>query len=212
MSDNDSKLPLTPATPPPPPAPAAEDAGSQALSDALRSSFVIVKIIMIGLVIVFLGSGVFTVGPQEKAIVLRMGRPTGQGAAALRNPGFYFGWPSPIDEVVRIPFSAIQNADSTVGWDQTPEERKKALEPPPGLQNLDPRNTTYALSSDTNIVLVNGTVSYSIADPVRFHFDFNDSASFVTNDLNNALLFACSQFPVDDILTTRRGEFRDAVE
>jgi hypothetical protein len=32
----------------------AEDAGTQALSEALRSSFVVVRLIMLGLVVVFL--------------------------------------------------------------------------------------------------------------------------------------------------------------
>lgn len=218
MSENDPKTPTPPAPAPPAPAqpaqppPPPEDAGSEALSDALRSSFFIVKIIMVGLVIVFLGSGFFTVGPQEKAIVLRMGRPVGQGTEALLGSGFHFAWPRPIDEIVRIPFSAIQRVDSTVGWDQTVEERMKGAEAPPAFQSLDPRSTSYALTSDTNIVLVNATIFFSITDPIRFHFDFSDSLSFVTNDLNNALLFACSQFPVDDVLSARRGEFHDAVE
>ena len=51
------------------------DAGSQALSEALRSSFGIVKILMVILVGVFIFSGVFQVGPQERAILLRFGKP-----------------------------------------------------------------------------------------------------------------------------------------
>jgi len=39
-----------------------DDASSQALSDALQSSFGIVKVLMVGLVVVFLCSGVFIVG------------------------------------------------------------------------------------------------------------------------------------------------------
>ena len=45
-----------------------EDSGSQALSEALRSSFAIVKVIMIFLVIVFFGSGLFTVPPNQRAV------------------------------------------------------------------------------------------------------------------------------------------------
>jgi membrane protease subunit HflK len=208
MSENDSN-PLAPAaaTPPPP----ADDAGTQALSDALRSSFFIVKIIMVGLVIVFLGSGFFTVGSQQKAIILRLGRPVGQGTNALLEPGFHFAFPRPIDEVVMIPFSGLQRVDSTIGWDQTPQERLKNAEPPPALPSLDPRSVSYALTADTNIVLVNGVLHFTVSDPIGFHFDFADSLVFVTNDLNNALLFACSQFTVDDILTVRRGAFQEAV-
>jgi len=50
-----------------------QDAGSQALSEALRSSFVIVKIAMVALVVIIFAAGFFTVGPQEKAVVLRFG-------------------------------------------------------------------------------------------------------------------------------------------
>ena len=44
-----------------------EEAGSQALSDALSSSFVIVKVVMALLVVVFLCSGMFTVPSSERA-------------------------------------------------------------------------------------------------------------------------------------------------
>src|ERR1700749_3871453 len=69
----------TPASEPPP----AEDAGSQALSEALKSSFFIVQIVMFLLVVLFISSGFFKVGPQEKAIILRNGKPVGEGNKAL---------------------------------------------------------------------------------------------------------------------------------
>src|SRR5689334_7060245 len=61
----DIKLPVkeTPAAAPAPTAERAqEDAGSTALSEALKSSFAIVKVLMILLVIAFFASGIFTVG------------------------------------------------------------------------------------------------------------------------------------------------------
>ncbi|HKI69594.1 MAG TPA: hypothetical protein VKA67_08400, partial [Verrucomicrobiae bacterium] len=65
----------------------SDDAGSQALAEALRSSFAIVQFAMVALVIAFLCSGFFTVGPQEQAIILRFGRPVGEGQKALLGPG-----------------------------------------------------------------------------------------------------------------------------
>src|SRR5512135_2489902 len=76
------------------------DAGSQALSEALRSSFGIVKFVMLVLVCVFLGSGFFTVGPQERAIIIRMGTPVG-GDKALLEPGLHWSLPYPIDEYIK---------------------------------------------------------------------------------------------------------------
>src|SRR5690242_5033923 len=84
------------------------DAGSQALSEALRSSFGIVKFVMVLLVLLFAGSGIFTVGPQQQAMILRLGRPVGEGKAALLGPGLYWSWPYPIDEYVRVPITSIQ--------------------------------------------------------------------------------------------------------
>ena len=73
--------------PEPPSAPETRDANSQALAEALRSSFVIVKVAMAVLIIVILGSGIFTVGPQEKAIILRFGKPLGEGQKMLLGAG-----------------------------------------------------------------------------------------------------------------------------
>ena len=43
-----------------------DDAGSQALAEALRSSFAIVKVVMLLMVLAFFCSGFFTVRSQEK--------------------------------------------------------------------------------------------------------------------------------------------------
>jgi membrane protease subunit HflK len=191
--------------------PPAEDAGSQALADALRSSFFIVKIIMVFLVVAFLGSGIFTIGPQQRGILLRLGRPVGEGEHALLTPGFHWAFPNPIDEVVRIPFTSLQTAESSVGWYLTPSERAQNAQTPAPMGQLDPASTSYVLTADTNIIHVVATMRYRITDPVTFYFNFSNAADFVTNALNNALLFAASQFPVDDILTKNRIGFREAV-
>jgi len=47
---------------PAPEPPQMQDAGTQALAEALRSSFAIVKLAMVIMVAAFFGSGFFTVG------------------------------------------------------------------------------------------------------------------------------------------------------
>ncbi|HUD84644.1 MAG TPA: protease modulator HflK [Candidatus Saccharimonadales bacterium] len=213
MSPQEPILPPAPASvPPPPPPPPPEDPGSQALAEALRSSFVIVKIIMVVLVLLFLGSGFFKVDPQYKAIVSRLGKPVGEGEKALLGPGLHWAFPRPIDQVEFIPFTSLQTADSSVGWYQTPEERTRGVVPSAGGRSLNPATTSYALTADSNIIQVVATARYRITDPISFHFDFTNGAVFITNDLNNALLVACSQMPIDDILTSNRTGFRERVQ
>lgn len=213
MNPEEPILPPTPTSlpsggPPPP----AEDAGSQALAEALRSSFFIVKIIMVVLVLLFIGSGFFKVEPQFKAVILRLGKPVGEGQQALLMPGLHWAFPRPVDEVVFIPFTSLQTADSSEGWYQSPEDRAKGVTPITGGNSLNPATSSYALTADTNIIHVVGTARYRITDPITFHFDFADAKEFITNDLNNALLFATSQMSVDDILTRNRAAFREGVK
>ncbi len=188
-----------------------EDTGSRALEDALKSSFFIVQIVLIALVIVFLSSGFFQVGAQERAIILRFGRPVGEGEKALLGPGAHWAFPAPIDEIKRIPAAQIQVAMSTVGWYATTPEMEAAHAEPPAGPSLNPAIDGYTLTSDANVIHARATARYRITDPLGFHFEFANAPDFVTNALNNALLFASSRFTVDDILTRKAVAFRETV-
>ncbi len=184
-----------------------EDAGSQALSEALRSSFSIVKLIMVALVIVFLGSGIFTVPPNQKAVVLRFGKPASAAKEQLLGPGLHWSWPYPIDEKVFIPISEIQTVTSSVGWYfMNPD----GTEFPPG-PSLNPAADGYTMTSDGNIIHVRVTLDYRITDPIGYVLNFEDAKEVVTNALDNALIAASSQFNVDNAVRLDRGAFKDRV-
>lgn len=188
--------------PPVPPAQpqGVEDAGSHALSEALRSSFIIVKIIMIILVVVFFASGFFTVSSQERAIVLRFGKPVGTGEDQLLGPGAHWSFPYPIDEIVRIPYSQFQTVRSTAGWyATTPEAEATNSEPEPG-PSLNPAADGYTLTSDTNIIHIRATLRYRINNPIDYALKFVNASNLVQNALDNALFHASAQFSVDDAL------------
>ena len=74
------------------------DPANQSLSDALRMSFKVLKLVMFILVIAFLFSGVMIVDQREVAVISRFGRLTGEP----REPGFRLAWPYPIDEQIRV--------------------------------------------------------------------------------------------------------------
>ncbi len=204
----------THSNPTPAPRPAGMDTGSQALAEALRSSFAIIRIVMVVLVAVFLFSGFFTVGPQEKAIKLRFGRPVGEGEKALLGAGAHWAFPYPIDEVVKVPISKILAVDSSVGWYfLTPEQKVQddLGTPPPPSASLNPLMDSYALTADQNILHVKATLNYRIEDPIRYVFGFVNPSNAVQSALDNALLATAARYTVDDILTRRRNEFLETV-
>jgi membrane protease subunit HflK len=190
---------------------APDDSGSRALSDALSSSFFIVKILMGILIVGFFMSGMFTVGPQERAVILRFGKPVGEGERALLGPGFHWAFPAPIDEKVFIPFTQVQVANSTVGWYHTTPEQEAARNEPPPRGTLNPALDSYVLTADANIIHVRAALRYRITDPLQFIFALRDAPGFVTNALNNALFFAAAQFTVDDALTRNVTAFNERV-
>lgn len=193
------------------PAPETTDAGSQALAEALGSSFAIVKVVMVIMFVVFLCSGFFKVEPDQRAIKLRFGKPVGTGTEALLGPGLHFGFPPPIDEVEKISITGIQKATSTVGWYYTtPEQELSGMEPPPG-GSLNPAVDGYALTADGNIIHTRATLSYRIEDPIRYVFSFVSASNVVQNALDNALLHTAAHFKVDDMLNRDIAGFRDAV-
>jgi len=199
----------------------AQDAGSQALAEALRSSFVIVKFAMVALIFIILGAGFFTVGPQEKAVILRFGKPQGEGQKMLLNAGLHWSLPYPIDEVVRIPISEIQKVTSTVGWYATTPEMELAGTEPPAGASLNPQIDGYVLTADRNIIHARATVSYHIDDPRTAIFNFASGTNHqfnlagvsnaVQNAANNAIIITAARFNVDDILTRDIAAFQDAV-
>ena len=187
------------------------DAGSQALTEALSSSFKIVKVVMGLLLVVFVCSGFFTVEQQERAIILHFGRAVGEGEKALLGPGLHWSFPYPIDEHVKVSITGIQQVRSTIGWyATTPEQELAGTEPPPS-GSLNPATDGYALTADNNIVHTRVTLAYRIQDPIRYVFSFVNASNAVQNALDNALLFAASHFTVDDILYRDVLGFREII-
>ena len=160
------------------------DAAGKSLSEALRISFIILKVIMIVLVIGFLASGFKTVGSNEQALVLRFGEIRGVGEKRLLGPGAHWIFPYPIDEIIKIPVeTTVHLSINTFWYTERPEdmlsgqERRVRPDTP-----LDPLKDGYCISrgekqdettadsegSDYNLVHSKWQLTYQINDPERF--------------------------------------------
>src|SRR5947208_3328829 len=193
----------------PEPARGVEDASARALSEALRSSFNIVKLLMLALVAAFILSGVFTVKPNEVAIKLRFGQPIGVGAEQLLKPGLHWKFPYPIDDVVYVPVGQSHTVKSTAGWyPQTPQEAATGQKPQP-LGMLRPGVDGYTLTGDGDIIHAKATLSYRISDPVRYTFQFANATNLLQHILDNALFHASARFTAD-VLYRNKLAFQEA--
>jgi membrane protease subunit HflK len=161
------------------------DAAGKSLSDALRISFAILKVIMLVLVVIFLASGFRTVGSDEQAIVLRFGKIRGVGEERLLGPGLHWVFPYPVDEIVKIPVQKKVNLPIDSFWYyQSASEllgggsRRKDRVP----EKLNPVTDGYCITrsekqdqvltstagSDYSITHCKWQLTYKIDDPERF--------------------------------------------
>jgi len=91
------------------------DPANQALAEALRISFIILKLVIVCVIAGFIYSGMFKVKQNERAVVLRFGKVEGLGSKAILNPGWHWAWPYPIEEVIKVPAAGVErqlNIDS----------------------------------------------------------------------------------------------------
>jgi membrane protease subunit HflK len=161
------------------------EAGTRSLSEALRVSFVILKIIMVVLVVVFLASGFRTVGSDEQALVLRFGKIRGLGEERVLGPGLHWVFPYPIDEIIRIPVAKKVNLPINSFWyrETTRDLLGEGPKPRPLTQEtLDPVTEGYCITrseerdqgvvdvtgSDYNIIHCKWQLTYRIDDPELF--------------------------------------------
>ncbi|MGA2914477.1 MAG: protease modulator HflK [Sedimentisphaerales bacterium] len=145
------------------------DAGSKSLSDALRISFFVLKIIMVVLVILFFGSGVFTIGPDERAMVLRFGRITGQTTQdRVLEPGLHWVIPYPIEEVIKFPGknTVLRTAIDAFWYDETKKNAPPTLDPVMDGYCITRNDTVADLKTgdDYNIVHSKWLLTYKISD------------------------------------------------
>jgi membrane protease subunit HflK len=189
-----------------------EDAGSVALSDALRSSFLIVRILMAGLLVYFLVSNVRSIGTQERAIILRFGEPVMRDGKVEQGPGLVWAFPYPIDEVVRIPVTELQTVRSSVGWYGGVTEAMEESDTLPDVGvSLHPAREGYLITADGGIMHARATVRYRISEPLKFYLNHRDGALLMTNLVDNALSYAAARFTEEDALRRNITAFREAM-
>ena len=97
------------------------DPGSEALTEALRISFGVLKIVMVAVIGLFIWSGAYTVGANERAIELRFGKIKGVGPEAIIGTGLHWKWPAPIEEVIKLPLLP-QPLEVNAFWHNQPED------------------------------------------------------------------------------------------
>ncbi len=196
------------------------DPASRSLADALRVSFRLLSVIMALLVLFYLFSGIFIVKPDERAVVVRfgllVGRDGGQRGEVLK-PGPHFGWPFPIDEIVRVPTGQQALQVDSFWYYESPADAGRSRERlRPAGEGLRPGWDGALLTGDNGLIHVKWGCKYQVptnddAAVLDYVANVADVESLVVLALEDASISQASRFDAESIWSRDDG-FQKAVK
>jgi len=129
-------------------------------------------------------SGFYVVQPSEQAIVLTFG-----AYSRSETPGLRYHLPSPIERVEKVPVTSLQRTD--VGGGGT-----------------DPESTAASqmLTGDEQIIDVDFSVTWRVADAAKFLFATRDPQAAVKDVAESAMREVVGKTQLQPIISTGRGQ------
>ncbi|MFH1854574.1 MAG: FtsH protease activity modulator HflK [Candidatus Omnitrophota bacterium] len=151
------------------------------------------------LVLVFIFSGVYSVGPDEVGIVRRFGK-----YVRTTNPGLHF----------KIPMG-VERADNVkVQYIYKEEFGFRTLRPGIKSQYSSKEyfDESLMLTGDLNVLVVEWIVQFKIKDPVKFLFNVRDQRETIRNISEAVMRQIVGNSSMGEVLTMRRVEINQEVQ
>lgn len=186
--------------------PEPRDPARQALAEALRLSFGILRLAMLALLVAYAFSGLFSVGSNEAALRLRFGDYVGAPGEQVLERGTYLAWPFPIEQVITIdtrPQSLVLDREFWYEIDARDSGKTRAEIRRSRSGPLNPLRDGSLLTGDLSIVHARWTVTYRVADPVAYLTTVGDpelAKELVRCTVQQGIVHALAQLPADDVL------------
>ena len=190
------------------------DPAQQSLSDALRVSFWLLKLIMIILAIIYCFSGVFSVPQQQLAVRLRFGQIISDAEGnQVAQPGLHLGLPYPIERVIYVTTSPQTMTINRAFWyeltagdlSQTKDQMASRRFGKP----LNPEKDGSLLTGDANIVHAQYEITFRVADPVSYVENVGDdqlAQNLIRNVTEQAIVYSVAQIEADDFIGGRSNQ------
>lgn len=146
------------------------------------------------ILLLYLASGAYVVGPTEAGLVLRFGK-----HERTTGPGFHYRWPWPVERVVRPPVTEVQRLE--IGF------KTVSVGPPAKYQPIPAE--AQMLTGDENIVDVEFIVQYQVKDAYQFAFRVDDPPRVIKSAAEAAIREVVGRRRIDEVLTDQKAEVQD---
>lgn len=154
----------------------------------------------IGCVLAILSTGLYTVAPNEQAILLRFGRPVNRDVAI--SPGLHLKMPAPIDRVVLVDTGTIRRRSIANQGD----ENAFAL-----LWTREHGTEEPFLSGDNNFFFPYLVIHYRVADVFDFALSHANAEDLLDNLAHSLVSAKFAGLSFDEITGVRRQQLEEEI-
>jgi len=190
------------------------DAANQSLSDALRTSFRILKGIMIVLIVLFLFSNVRRIESHEQALMLRFGGLL----PGVKDSGLVWALPFPVDEIVSLPTkqSNALTIDSHSFLRRPDEVGKPLAFIQRGVDGLSPALDGALITADAGLVHVQWKITYKV-DDVRAYVsnvvsrDLESGEKLIRTFVETVGIEVAGEHTAEEMIRTRVDEVQSKI-
>ncbi len=157
--------------------------------------------LVIVIIAIWVATGIYLVGPDQKGMVLRFGK-----LIAAKGPGPHWHIPWPVDSVEKPKVTEVKRIE--VGF--------RTIDPGPPARYRSVPAESLMLTGDENIVDIDMIVQYQIVDPEKFLFKVRDPR-FLQRSLEGTMMDASEAAlrqvvgsrNIDDVLTEKKYEIQE---
>ncbi|WP_414039101.1 FtsH protease activity modulator HflK [Acidithiobacillus sp. M4-SHS-6] len=147
-------------------------------------------IILIGILVLFwLGSGIYVVGPNEEGVVLRFGKEVG-----IAQPGIHYHWPFPFE---------------TVALSRTAENQRMVLGYSGAVDTLNPG---MMLTANGDVVDVHFAVDYRISNASHYLFSTSNPKQLIRYSALSAMRDLVGKSQMQDLLQGDKSTMAQKVQ
>ena len=173
-------------------------------ADIINGIKKIVPIFCIGAIVVValaaLSSCYYTVEPEEKAVVLRLGK-----YQSMEDSGLHFKIPFGIDTILKVKTERIFKEEFGFKTSNTSSGRTT-------YDNRSRLDESLMLTGDLNVSEIEWIVQYKIEDPVKFLFNIKDPVGTIRDISEAVTRKIIGNANVTDVLTTERASLANAIQ
>lgn len=147
-----------------------------------------------------LSSCYYTVEPEEKAVVLRLGK-----YHTMEGSGLHFKIPFGIDTVLKVKTERIFKEEFGFKTNNSSSGRTT-------YDNKSRLDESLILTGDLNVSEIEWIVQYKVDDPVKFLFSIKDPLSTIRDISEAVTRKIIGNANVTDVLTTERASLANAIQ